>query len=82
MRGERLPAREKEAFRRFPLISQHETQEEKNRRNTKKHYLNMPAQLRGELFFLYVFHSCFASEQVNRHTGRKQALVLLPFQGL
>lgn len=47
-----------------------------------KRYLNMPAQLRGELLFLYIFHSCFASEQVNCHPGRKQALVLLPFQRL
>lgn len=45
-------------------------------------YLNMPAQLRGKLFFLHIFDSCFASKQIYGHTRRKQSLVLLPLQRL
>lgn len=65
-----------------PLSLNTKHRKNKQQEHKSKHYLNMPAQLRGELFFFYVFHSCFASEQVNCHPGGKQALVLLPLQCL
>lgn len=80
MQGNDLQQREKKHSEDFLLSPNIKHKKEKSAETHKsKHYLNMSAQLRGELFFLYVFHSCFASEQVNCHTRRKQALVLLPF---
>lgn len=80
--GNYLQQREKKHSEDFSLSLNTKHGKDKQQEHKSKHYLNMPAQLRGELFFFYVFHSCFASEQVNCHPGRKQALVLLPLQCL
>lgn len=42
----------------------------------------MPAELRGEALLLHVLDGRFASEQVDGHTRRQEALMLLPLQRL
>ncbi len=45
-------------------------------------YLDVSAELGGETFLLHIFNCSFTPEQVNSHTRRQEALMLLPLQRL
>lgn len=48
----------------------------------QRRYLDVSAELGGETLLLHIFDGCFSPEQVDGHTGRQEALMLLPLQRL
>lgn len=45
-------------------------------------YLDVSAKLGGEALLLHIFNGSFTPEQVDSHTRRQEALMLLPLQRL
>lgn len=45
-------------------------------------YLDVSAQLGGEALLLHIFNCSFTPEQIDSHTRRQEALMLLPLQRL
>lgn len=45
-------------------------------------YLDVSAELGGETLLLHIFYCSFTPEQVDSHTRRQEALMLLPLQRL